>query len=654
MDAITSRNPGDRPVDKASLQTKLSLPDSLAEFRKRIEQGRIHTLEPLLPLLLSLKGKPYTLEDHFPFAPLFRTRMPYNLVVKSGRQVAKSTTVSANGIVVANSIPFFNTLYVTPLYDQVRRLSNNYVRTFIETSPVKALWTGTSTENSVLQRSFKNHSKLFFSFALLDAERVRGYSADRINFDEVQDMDPDHLPIIKEVMSASKWGIQWFTGTPKTNDNTLEKLWKRSSMAEWFILCEACNHWNIPSREHDLFGMIGPLHDNIGEFHFGKLPAIVCAKCRKPVNPRTGRWVHRKPDRRWDFAGYHIPQIIMPMHYASRKKWAELLAKMRGAGNTTPAMFQNEVLGESCELGVKLVTETDLQRAATLPWANDEDNPAKIVAQCNLNTYTHRCLAVDWGGGGEEEVSFTTLAVLGFHGSGRIDVLWGKRSLMVHDPILEANECLKVFNTFKCHFLAHDYTGAGALRETFVVHAGLDLSRIVPVMLCRTAKRDIMTFHPGGPQSPRDYWLLDKARSLQLTSQCIKFGHVRTFKYDYVNADETGLLHDWLALMENKVATPHAGDIYTIIRAQTAGPDDFAQAMNIGCCALWRATESWPNLASLAGLQQIQDRMPGIFRPVTEAQLEAASPDVPWSDQISDSGMDSYFGIPGADPTSLF
>lgn len=622
-----------------------SLPERLTSFRKSVEQGRIHTLEPLLPLLLSLKGKPYTLENHFPFAPLFRTRMPYNLVVKSGRQVSKSTSVAANGVVVANSIPFFNTLYVTPLYEQIRRLSNNYVRPFIDMSPVRSLWSGTTTENSVLQRSFKNQSRLYFSFALLDAERVRGFSCDRINYDEIQDMDPDHIPIIKETMSASTWGIQWFTGTPKTEDNTMQKLWKRSSQAEWFMKC-GCGHWNIPTLEFGILEMIGPLHDDIGEEHFGKKPAIVCSKCKSPINPRKGRWVHRYPDRRWDFAGYHIPQIIMPMHYAARKKWAELLAKQRGAGNTTPAMFQNEVLGESCELGVKLVTETDLKNAATLPWANDPDDPERIASLCNLDSYAFRCLAVDWGGGGEEEISFTTFAVLGFTSDGKIDVIWGKRSLAVHDPIGEARECLRVFNIFKCHLLAHDYTGAGALRETFIVHAGLSLDRVIPMLLCRTGKQDIMSFHAGTVQHPRDYWALDKARSLQLTSTCIKWRQIRSFKFDFVNADEAGLLYDWLNLMENKVATPHAGDIYTIIRIATAGPDDFAQAVNIGCCALWQASGAWPNVAAIAGLQAVADKLPAPA--VTPEQLRAAAPDVPWMDQISDDGggMGGFFDVP--------
>jgi len=587
---------------------RISPTERLSIFKKIVEGGAIKSLEPLLPLVLNLKGSPYTLTDHFPFQPLFRTDMPQNIVITAGRQTGKSASLSAESIMVANSIPHFSILFVTPLYEQIRRLSNNYIRAFIEESPVKSLWSGTSTENSVLQRSFKNYSKLFFSFALLDANRIRGLSCDRCNFDEVQDMDPDHIPIIREVMSHSKWGITWYTGTPNTEENIIEGLRRRSSMAEWFIRCQACGHWNIPSKEYDILEMIGPLRDDISDSQ----PAVVCAKCRRPIDPRTGRWVHRHEGLRQDFAGYHIPQIIMPVHYADRKKWAELLGKQRGVGNTTKAMFYNEVLGESYDQATKLLSVADLKSAATLPWSNRPDSPE--AASSHTHEYAYRCLAVDWGGGGKKETSFTTLAVLGWRPGGVIDVIWGKRSLSPHDHIGEAEECLRIFNMFQCNFLVHDYTGAGSLRETFINQAGVPLSRIIPISYVRTARRDLMSLHAATRQNPRDYHMLDKARSLQLTCSCIKLGRVRFFQYDFVNDDDPGLLHDFLALIENKVGTAHGGDLYTIVRNEMF-KDDFAQAVNIGCCALWYATSSWPDIAELAQLKSDAGSADGLGPP---------------------------------------
>lgn len=599
--------------------------ERLSLFRKIVEKDALITTAPLLPLLFNLRGKPYTLINHFPFESFFRLRMPRNVVLKAGRQVSKSTSLAAQMIMQANCIPYFNTLTVTPLFEQARRISSNYVEPFIKTSPVKALWTDTTTVNSVLQRSFKNESRLFFSFALLDADRVRGINADKIAIDEVQDMDRDHLPIIKETMSGSvDWGIQQFTGTPKTLDNTLQGLWSDSSQAEWIIKCHnaGCGYYNVPAMDYDLDKMIGGYRDDISE----ESPGTICAKCGKPISPRRfGRWVHRRPDMRWSFAGYHIPQIIMPMHYAKPEKWAILLGKQRGLGNTTTAMFYNEVLGESYDSGTKLVTETDLKNAAKLPHNNIE---SEAVLAKN-NNYMMRVLGVDWGGGGEDGVSFTTVVVLGIRPDGIIDVIYGKKLLTPHDHFAEARECLRIFQLFECHMMAHDYTGAGHAREAIMVHSGLPLDRLMPIQLVRTGHFNILQFIPATPMHGRDYWRMDKARSLQLTCQAIKLQQIRFFKYDHKSAEEPGLLHDFLALIENKIPTNAGGDIYTIQRNPMFS-DDFAQAVNFGACCLWHSSGNWPKLSEFSSIH------------LTAAQTMALG-GYDNNDWRSDSPMDGYF-----------
>ena len=553
------------------------------------------SLEPLLPLILNLNGKPYTLENHFPFAPLFRLMMPKSQVWCTGRQVAKSTGLASHGVVVSNAIPFFKTLFVTPLFEQIRRFSNNYVRSFIDQSPIKSQWVGTETENNVLQRSFKNKSLMLFSYALLDADRCRGISADRVCIDECQDMDPDHIPIIQETMSFSSYAITHFTGTPKTMDNPLEGLYRRSSMGEWFIPCHSCRHWNIPALEHDLDAMIGPFTPHISE----RYPGTICAKCRKPISPRHGRWVHRNPDRRWLFAGYHVPQILLPLHFANAEKWHTLLMKREGFGNMTQAQFYNEVLGVSVDSGQKLITETELRGACQLPWANAREPDPKCFE--NLHNYKHKILAIDWGGGGEEGISFTVLAIIGFRHDGSIDVIWSKRLLIGSDHLAEAVECMKWAQKFDVDFVAHDYTGAGTVRETVMVQAGFNLDRVMALRLVRAASQDIMLFKPATPLNHRQHYSLDKTRSLLYTCQAIKLKMVRFFQYDWASQENPGLIADFLALVENKTESRLGGDIYTITRNVLLS-DDFAQAVNIGCAAAWHVNQAWPNFAELAGL----------------------------------------------------
>lgn len=572
-----------------------------------LKQTKSASLTPLLPLL-SLKGKPYTLTNHFPFEPFFKTMMPRTIIYKTGRQVSKSTSLAAQGIILSNTIPYFSTLYVTPLFEMIRRFSHNYVREFIETSPIKALFMGQRTTNQILQRSFRNGSNMYFSYAFLDAERTRGIPADRNVIDEVQDMNYDFLQIIHETVDGSPNPQITYAGTPKSLENTIARLFADSSQAEWIIKCQegGCGHWNIPTVDYDLMDMIGPWHRDISE----KCPAVVCAKCRKPLQPRTGFWQHAFPERRGEFVGYHVPQIIMPMHYASPEKWDILLGKQRGRNNTTQTTFLNEVCGESWDEGSKLVTVTDLRAAAVLPWKNVADE-----AVAHLDSYTHRILAVDWGGGGGRlantrtkdsdvkrlRTSYTTLAVLGRRPDGKIHCIWGHRSLRTHDFEYEARLCIEVLAKFGCSHLVHDYGGAGGLRTALIAQAGFPSERIIHIAYHPTARKNIMVLHPARDDHPLDWYTVDKARSLQLTCQCIKNGLIQFFTYDYRSADEPGLMHDFLALIEEKVDARIGTDVYVIVRSPTM-PDDFAQAVNIGSCAIWYMTESWPDLASAAHL----------------------------------------------------
>lgn len=569
---------------------------------------KLTTFVPILPVLFSLRGKPYTLDDHFPFEPLFRLDMPRTLVMRTGRQTGKTQSASARILCLTGTIPHFRVLVITPLHEQVLRFSNDALRPLIEDSPMRThLFTSPGQSGSVLRRELRNRSIIYFSYAFLTVERVRSFSGiSLLIVDETQDIDASFLPVILETMSAStEYGMTQYTGTSKTKDNTLEYLWQRSSQAEWIIRCHHCSFFNIPAASFNgghLEKMIGPDRDDISE----ERPGLICAKCSQPVNPRLGRWVPRFRDRVASFAGYHVPQPIMPMHYAYREKWKTLLAKQRGFSNYSASRFFQECLGEAYDVATKLVNLPDIQRAACLH-RNDEHTAAAVA-----KSYPRRVLAVDWGGGGEAGVSFTVLAVLGILPNGKIDCIFGKRLLTPHDHEAEAEECRRVFNAFSCDLVVHDYTGAGELRQTIMVHRGLPLAKIMPIWYVRAAAANVINFHPATIQHPRDYWAVDRTRSLQLSCYSIKFGLLRFFAYDFVSPEDPGLLHDFLALIENKIETSRGSDVYTIQKSPNM-PDDFAHAVNIGCCALWHLTGSWPNFATIErdGSQRLPDDSDG-------------------------------------------
>lgn len=585
--------------------------DSPAAYSKGIDaigrlfrETNIPTLVPILPFILRLKGAPFRLDEHFPLEPLYRrTELPLKSIMKCGRQVSKSTTLAAQGIIRSATTPYLNTLYVAPLFEQIRRFSNNYVRPFIEDSPIRKQLIGEgfrAKDNSVFQRTFANGSNMFFTFAFLDAERARGIAADILNIDEVQDIDFDFLPVLASCLDASKFKMIQYSGTPKTTDNTIHNEWEQSSQAHWMMKCqEPCGHYNIASLETGLDKMVTE-------------KGFCCEKCGRLLNPRAGQYKHSYKDRMFRFPGWHVPQPIMPMHCENPRAWFSLYEKkMRW-----PAYrYHNEVLGESCDVGSRLVTRTELMAAADLPWANTPE-----AAHPHLREYSSVMMGVDWGGGGGGTIkkrrgqvivsggttSFTVVSVVGFRpGSPAPHLLFAVRLPITMSPQEEITYILSLFRRFSCKILAHDYGGAGSLRETLMLQAGLRPDKVMPCIYVRSVAKPIVSAEPPTDKSTRYYYSVDKTRSLALLCAVIKAGMGHMPKWSDINDAEPCIYEDFLALIESNIENVYGTDRYLITR-DPKKPDDFCHSFNFACAAEWHHNQHYPNLAKQFSISYVR------------------------------------------------
>lgn len=558
-----------------------------------VEQGTTPTMVPYLPIFLNLEGKPYTLDGHFPMEPLFRCKnIPQKLMLLCGRQVSKSTTLAAQSILRSAVTPYFNTLCVTPLFEQVRRFSNNVVRPFIEDSPIKPLLIGSSPkDNNVFQRTFANGSNMYFSYAGLDAERIRGISASMMDIDEVQDLDFEHIPLIAACMSASKWELSQFSGTPKTTDNTAHVLWEDTSQAHWTMKC-VCGHWNMASLETGLDDMV-------------QEAGFCCPKCSRPLDVRSGFYYHLYKDRIHTFPGYHIPQPVLPMHCYDERKWFDLYHNKK---NKWPRYrYLNEVLGVACDVGSRLVTRTQLISRSILPWGNKFQ---EALTASQSRDYSMIIMGVDWGGGAGGEIkkrkgqmvvsggttSFTVATVVGFrHGSIYPEVLYMERMPIDMTPPQEAERILRLFYAFRCRFFAHDFTGAGSLRETIMVQSGMPHDMIVPCTYVRASNKSIMTYNEPTDERNRRYYSVDKARSLALLCACIN-SNMLSFPRWADHSSELCLQEDFLSLIEDYVDVAAGSNIYRITK-NPRQPDDACHAINFACLAYWHYCKEYPAVA---------------------------------------------------------
>lgn len=543
-------------------------------FGKQIAQiiAQSKSFLPALGYLIYVKNQPFTKGLPPQLEILFDLELVPKSLMKCGRQIGKSTGQAGRTIILSATIPFFQTLTVTPQFEMTRRYSSNYIRPLLESSPISALVLDTTCEKNVLQRTLANQAMMHFSFALLDAERMRGIPADRCHFDEVQDINADFIPEIVQTMGRSKWNIEDYSGTPKTLDGTVEVLWAKSSKAEWLIPC-GCGYTNNPNVEADGLGIIGD-------------HGIVCAKCGQPIDPNRGYWYHFSPDLRHKFTGWHIPQTIMPFHYLEPRRWR--IIREAKAGAVPKRIFFNEILGESCDVGAKLITETDLKKSCNLPVRMEYNSARKLVLG-----YGFMGLGIDWGGRGEDELSRTKAAVMGMRPDGRCDLVYAEDMSNLTDPGQEVARAIQLFNEFNCKVLAHDAAGTAGMRDVLMNHARFSRKNIMPMSYVSAWSKDVIFYHEANDRIKWPHYSLDKTRSLLLTIECLKHGFVHCPEWESVER----YLRDFLALVEEKSDSKRGPDVYLVHRVQ-GQCDDFAHAMNFALMAIFHANNNFPDLVN--------------------------------------------------------
>ena len=275
---------------------------------------------------LYLNGKPYSLKDYPHMVAIYNSKSD-KTTVKTSRQVSKSTTIANSMISRAVMIKYFKGLYVAPRIDQTKLFSHDRVATVLDQSPLlRDYYISVKDENSVFTKQFSNGSKLFFRYAFLSPDAIRGITATACFIDEVQDINIEFIPIIEETMFRSETKTSVYTGTPKHSQGTLSQLWRKSTMNEYALRCEKCNNWNILMEEN--IGLLGP----------------ICSRCGGSLKGAKGQWVSTFPNRD------KLPKMngfrICAMHFynAPWVKWERDLVEKRD-NSPTQAVFYNETLG---------------------------------------------------------------------------------------------------------------------------------------------------------------------------------------------------------------------------------------------------------------------------------------------------------------------
>lgn len=396
----------------------------------------------LAQAVLSLKGKPLSLEQHKPFEMVYNVDPPM-VIGKAGRQIGKSVGLSA--ILTTKSIgrPYFNSLYLAPLSVQTKRFSNQYLDQFMESPLIAKHFRAKDTVKNVFEKSFTNSSRVYLSYAETesDADRIRGIPADALYVDEVQDVSYDALPPIFEILSGSDYGWKRLFGTSKSTANTLEKLWLRSNQLEWVVKCDHCGKHSVP---YD--------YDNCMIMCSNK-EGPQCIHCYKLVDVNNAKWVAFNPTVTNCF-GFHLPQFMMKAN-TKPKRWADMFNKIHYS-DYGPVKIANEVFGLATDLAGKTLSQKEAQSCCNeqkTEWDKDwSRDPRGII---------HVVVGVDWSVTGSEK-SYTVVSVLGYDAMGKCYVLYSQRMQGIH-ILDQVKRVIQLYTQFNAEIISSD-RGVGVLQ----------------------------------------------------------------------------------------------------------------------------------------------------------------------------------------------
>lgn len=286
--------------------------------------------------LINIDGKPLRFTDR-PYIYTIYNSPGKEKLLMAGRQAEKSTTLACN-MVCESSIPHNSSLYVTPTMQQTGVFSRGKIDEIYLTSPkLRRLFYRKGKNISMSEKRLLNFSTMYFRSAYYTADSIRGITARRIYVDEIQDIISDVIPVIDECAGHQPDALFIRAGTPKTNDNLIQKKWDISTQCEWMVKCKKCNHWNTLTT--------------VDILHPGE-PGLFCTRCGTRMYTKYGVWVSGYPDAY--IKGYRLPQIILPERYID---WERLFQKIK---DYSTSKLMNEVFGVSWDSGAKPITRAEL------------------------------------------------------------------------------------------------------------------------------------------------------------------------------------------------------------------------------------------------------------------------------------------------------
>jgi hypothetical protein len=174
---------------------------------------------------LSCSARPYS------FA-MFHMQIGGFLAIRAGRQIGKSTSLSARQLIYAHIMSKRRSMYIVPhqsFLDTYANRVREMERAF------RFYQVHKDYRQNLKYKEYPNESVTMLVKCLTDTQEARSKTTDEALFDECQLLDPDFLPDIEQCQKASRMPTTIYAGTSTTTDSLLETKFLDSSQAAWLL-----------------------------------------------------------------------------------------------------------------------------------------------------------------------------------------------------------------------------------------------------------------------------------------------------------------------------------------------------------------------------------------------------------------------------------
>jgi hypothetical protein len=162
-------------------------------------------------------------------------------------------------------------------------------------------------------------------------------------------------------------------------------------------------------------------------------------------------------------------------------------------------------------------------------------------------------------------------------------------------PQGEIQEIIRLIAQFKPLFVAHDYGGAGNIRESTLIDAKVKAKMLIPYTYCMAPTQNVIRYHEAR-KGARSYYSIDKPRSIRVLCAMMKAKKVLVPNYaSCIDEEEINMLDDFLNLTQERQERVSGSDLL-LISSVLNKPDDIVHAMNFACSCIWRTNGKYPDL----------------------------------------------------------